>query len=163
MKVEGFRSLNQDIELIINKADSIKKIKQTSDDKKVSDKVKKQLTEDEKQYRSLRKQVQQKLIKFATRIPIFMYLTDFRENCLKDVITKLEPELFKKVTGIEVDDFNLLVSLNVFNSSLMNDAIYKFRRYEDASLVYTGIDKHKEKDIGLFDTVITREEFENIS
>ena len=163
MQVEGFRSLNQDIELIINKADSIKKIKQTSDDKKVSDKVKKQLTEDEKQYRSLRKQVQQKLIKFATRIPIFMYLTDFRENCLKDVITKLEPELFKKVTGIEVDDFNLLVSLNVFNSSLMNDAIYKFRRYEDASLVYTGIDKHKEKDVGLFDTVITREEFENIS
>tara|TARA_B100000242_G_C43051466_1_gene491256 strand:+ start:940 stop:3432 length:2493 start_codon:yes stop_codon:yes gene_type:complete len=163
MQVEGFRSLNQDIELIINKADSIKKIKQTSDDKKVSDKVKRQLTEDEKQYRSLRKQVQQKLIKFATRIPIFMYLTDFRENCLKDVITKLEPELFKKVTGIEVDDFNLLVSLNVFNSSLMNDAIYKFRRYEDASLVYTGIDKHKEKDVGLFDTVITREEFENIS
>ena len=163
MRVEGFRSLSQDLELIINKADSIKKIKQTSDDKKVSDKVKKQLTEDEKQYKSLRKQVQQKLIKFATRIPIFMYLTDFRENCLKDVITKLEPDLFKKVTGIEVDDFNLLVSLNVFNSSLMNDAIYKFRRYEDASLVYTGIDKHTEKNVGLFDTVISREEFENIS
>ena len=29
------------------------------------------------------------MIKFATRIPAFMYLTDFRENTLKDVITKL--------------------------------------------------------------------------
>ena len=38
----------------------------------------------------MRKLVQEKLIKFATRIPAFMYLTDFRENTLQDVITKLE-------------------------------------------------------------------------
>ncbi len=163
MKVEGFRSLNQDLELIINKAESIKKVKQNPDEKPLNAKEKKKLSEEEKQYRSMRKQVQQKLIKFATRIPIFMYLTDFRENSLKDVITKLEPNLFNKVTGMKVDDFNLLVTLNVFNSSLMNDAIYKFRRYEDASLIYTGIDKHSEKDVGLFDTVISREEFQNIS
>ena len=37
--------------------------------------------------------VQEKLIKFSTRIPAFMYLTDFRENTLQDVITKLEPTL----------------------------------------------------------------------
>ena len=92
-----------------------------------------------------------------------MYLTDYRERKLKDIITKLEPSLFKKVTGLDVVDFDLLLSLGVFNSSLMNDAIYKFRRYEDASLVYTGIDKHTEKNVGLFDTVISREEFENIS
>ncbi len=29
-----------------------------------------------------------------TRIPAFMYLTDFRENTLQDVITKLEPDPF---------------------------------------------------------------------
>lgn len=29
-----------------------------------------------------------------------MYLSDFRENCLKDVITQLEPHLFRKVTGL---------------------------------------------------------------
>ena len=44
--------------------------------------------------------MQEKLIKFATRIPAFMYLTDFRENTLQDVITKLEPELFLAVTGL---------------------------------------------------------------
>ena len=88
-----------------------------------------------------------------------MYLTDYRERSLKDVITQLEPGLFKKVTGLSVKDFELLVSLGVFNSSLMNDAIYKFKRYEDASLVYTGITKHKDEDVGLYDTVLNAKEY----
>ena len=37
--------------------------------------AKEELTDEEKEYKSLRKQIQEKLIKFATRIPIFMYLT----------------------------------------------------------------------------------------
>jgi hypothetical protein len=56
-----------------------------------------------------------KLVKFATRIPAFMYLTDCRENTLQDVITKLEPDLFLAVTGLTVKDFHLLVRLKVFN------------------------------------------------
>jgi len=94
-----------------------------------------------------------------------MYLTDFRERSLKDVITQLEPRLFKKVTGLSVKDFELLVSLGVFNSSLMNDAVYKFKRYEDASLNYIGINKHVGEDVGLYDTVLNpsdyKETFEN--
>ena len=104
--------------------------------------------------------IQEKLIKFAARIPVFMYLTDYREHTLRDVITKLAPGLFKRVTGVEVNDFELLVSLNVFNSGLMNDAVYKFKRYEDASLVYTGINKHEGEDIGLYDTVLSRRDYE---
>ena len=88
-----------------------------------------------------------------------MYLTDFREQTLQDVITQLEPGLFKKVTGLCVDDFNLLVSLGVFNSSLMNDAVYKFRRYEDASLIYTGINKHEGESVGLFDTSLSNYDY----
>jgi len=95
-----------------------------------------------------------------------MYLTDYRERTLKDVITQLEPGLFKKVTGLTVKDFELLVSLVVFNSALMNDAVYKFKRYEDASLVYTGINKHEGEEVGLYDTVLSskdyRETFENV-
>jgi len=41
----------------------------------------------------------------------------------------------------------------------MNDAVYKFKRYEDASLSYSGINKHPEDKIGLYDTVISAEEF----
>ena len=85
-----------------------------------------------------------------------MYLTDFREYSLKDVIVNLEPELFRKVTGLSISDFDLLVSLNVFNSELMNDAVYKFKRYEDSSLNYTGIDMHKDSVIGGWDTTVER-------
>ncbi|MDE3021516.1 MAG: GIY-YIG nuclease family protein [Pseudomonadota bacterium] len=159
MKIEGFRNLNQDIETLINKSEAVKKTKKESNDKEFSSKQKKELTDEEKEYKSLRKQIQEKLIKFATRIPVFMYLTDYRERTLKDVITKLEPGLFKKVTGLNIDDFELLVSLGLFNSSLMNDAVYKFKRYEDASLNYTGIDKHQDEDIGLFDTTLNPEEY----
>ena len=80
-----------------------------------------------------------------------MYLTDYRERCPKDVITQLEPGLFKKVTGLSVEDFNMLCSLGVFNAPLMNDAIFKFKRYEDASLTYTGIDKHSDDEVGGWD------------
>lgn len=159
MSIEGFRNLNQDIETIINKSESVKNTKKEANDRELTKKEKQELTEEEKEYKSLRKQIQEKLIKFATRVPVFMYLTDFRERSLKDIITQLEPGLFKKVTGLNVKDFELLVSLGVFNSSLMNDAVYKFKRYEDASLEYIGINKHEGEDIGLFDTVISREDY----
>ncbi|MBN2136314.1 MAG: GIY-YIG nuclease family protein [Sedimentisphaerales bacterium] len=167
MNIEGFRNLNQDIETIINKSEAVKKTRKQKNDEELTTKQKKELTDEEKEYKSKRKQIQQKLIKFATRIPVFMYLTDYRERCLKDVITQLEPGLFKKVTGLTVKDFELLVSLGVFNSALMNDAVYKFKRYEDASLVYLGIDKHEGEDIGLFDTVLSvadyQATFENVA
>lgn len=154
MKIEGFRSLNKDIETIIAKSGEVKKAKKEGTEK-LSSQEKKQLTDAEKEYKSKRKQIQEKLIKFATRIPVFMYLTDYRENCLKDVITQLEPGLFKKVTGLDVKDFELLVSLGVFNDALMNDAVYKFKRYEDTSLSYAGINRHEGEQHGGWDTVIS--------
>jgi hypothetical protein len=159
MNIEGFRTLNQDIETIINKSDSVKKAKKEANERDLSKNEKKELSDEEKEYKSLRKQIQEKLIKFATRVPVFMYLTDYREHSLKDVITQLEPGLFKKVTGLSVRDFELLSSLGVFNSALMNDAVYKFKRYEDASLVYAGVNKHEGENIGLYNTVINANDF----
>lgn len=86
-----------------------------------------------------------------------MYLTDFRENTLQDVITKLEPDLFLSVTGLTVKDFHLLVRLKVFNTEQMNQAVFAFRRYEDASLRYTGIESHPGlANYGLYDTVVAK-------
>lgn len=153
MNIEGFRSLNQDIKTIINKSDAVKKAKKEASKRDLNEKEKRILSDEEKEYKSKRKEIQQKLIKFSTRIPVFMYLTDYREKSLKDVIMQLEPSLFKKVTGLNVKDFDLLVSLNLFNSSLMNDAVYKFKRYEDASLNYSGVCKYENSEIGLFDSV----------
>lgn len=158
-KIEGWRNLGDNIlETIINSSNKVKDIKSKAKEGKLSNKEKKQLTDAEKEYKSKRKLVQQKLIKFATRIPAFMYLTDFRENTLQDVITKLEPQLFQTVTGLTIDDFQLLVTLRVFNTELMNQAVFAFRRYEDSSLSYTGIDSHEGLTrYGLFDTVIAKE------
>lgn len=162
MNIEGFRNLNQDIETIINKSEAVKRAKKEANDEELSDKEKKKLTEEEKEYKSKRKQIQEKLIKFATRVPVFMYLTDYRERSLKDVITQLEPGLFRKVSGLTVKEFELLVSLGVFNSALMNDAVFKFKRYEDSSLSYTGINKHEGEDIGLYDTVLSTKDYHAI-
>lgn len=160
MSIEGFRSLNTEINDIIIASEKVKKAKAKGE--KLTPKEKKELTAEEKEYKSKRKMIQEKLIKFATRIPVFMYLTDFREHSLKDVITQLEPGLFKRVTGLNVKDFELLVSLGVFNGGLMNDAVYKFKRYEDSSLYYTGIDKHAGEAVGGYDTVLTREEYDRL-
>ena len=158
-RIEGWRSLGDNIiETIINKSDKVKELKNTAKDKDLTAKEKKELTDEEKEYKSKRKLVQEKLIKFLTRIPAFMYLTDFRENTLQDVITKIEPDLFQAVTGLSVADFHLLVRLKVFNTERMNHAVFAFRRYEDASLSYTGIDSHPGlTHYGLYDTVVARE------
>jgi hypothetical protein len=59
-----------------------------------------------------------------------------------------------------------VVSLGIFNGPLMNDAVYKFKRYEDAGLNYVGINKHEDDDVGLYDTVLSaqgyKESFKNI-
>lgn len=158
--IEGFRNLNADLETIINRSEQIKDAKRKAGEgDEPNAKEKKELTEAEKERKSLRKQVQEKLIKFAARVPVFMYLTDFREQRLKDVITKLEPKLFKKVTGLSTEDFERLMSLGVFNNALMNDAVWKFRRYEDSSLRYMGVSRHKGMDVGLFDTALTETDF----
>jgi len=158
-RIEGWRSLGDNIiETIINKSEKVKELKNKAMDKGLTAKEQRQLTDEEKEYKSKRKLVQEKLIKFATRIPAFMYLTDFRENTLQDVITKLEPDLFLAVTGLTVKDFHLLVRLKVFNTEQMNQAVFAFRRYEDASLRYTGIESHEGlTHYGLYDTVVARE------
>jgi Type III restriction enzyme, res subunit/T5orf172 domain len=158
MKIEGFRALGDNvIETVVNKSEAVKQVKMEKGED-ISDDEKDELTAEEKEYKSKRKQIQEKLIKFAARIPAFMYLTDFRENTLQDVITKLEPDLFNVVTGLTVDDFHLLVRFRVFNTEQMNQAVFAFRRYEDASLAYTGIDSHPDlTHYGLYDTVVARD------
>ena len=158
-RIEGWRALGENvIETIINRAEKIKALKNKAKEGKLTEKEKRELTAEEKEFKSKRKLVQEKLIKFATRIPAFMYLTDFRENTLQDVITKLEPDLFLAVTGLTVKDFHLLVQLRVFNTEQMNQAVFAFRRYEDASLQYTGLESHEGlSHYGLFDTVVAKD------
>ena len=159
MNIEGFRSLNSEIQTIINRSEKVKKLKKEKGDD-LTKQEKKELSEDEKKAKSLRKQVQENLLKLAARIPAFMYLTDYREQTIKDVITQIEPELFKKVTGLSVKDFDILCSIGLFDPEKMNQGIFGFRKYENSSLSYTGIDKHEGESVGGWDTVLRREEYE---
>lgn len=159
--IEDFRSLNEDIKTIINKSEKIKGSKGGNSDEK-DPREERELSEEEKQMKKMRKEIQDNLLKLAARIPAFMYLTDYREKCIKDVITQIEPQLFKKVTGLDVNDFKALCSIGLFDPEKMNQGIFGFRRYENASLSYTGIDKHEGEAIGGWDTVLVREEYDKL-
>lgn len=159
MNIEGFRSLNSEIQTIINRSEKVKKLKKEKSDE-LTPKEKKEISDDEKKAKSLRKQVQENLLKLAARIPAFMYLTDYREQTIKDVITQIEPELFKKVTGLSVKDFDVLCSIGLFDPEKMNQGIFGFRKYENSSLSYTGINMHEGESIGGWDTVLRREEYD---
>lgn len=92
-----------------------------------------------------------------------MYLTDFREERLDDVIRNLEPELFRKVTGLTVNDFNRLCDVGVFNSSNINNAVLAFRRYEEYSLIYAGGRTLNPSDlVGALNTQIRRDEMDEV-
>ena len=87
MNIEGFRNLNNDLTTIINKSEAVKKAKKENPNP--TQKEKKELSAEEKEMKSKRKQIQEKLIKFATRIPVFMYLTDYREQQRKHQVYPL--------------------------------------------------------------------------
>lgn len=86
-------------------------------------------------------------------IPVFMYLTDFREQALVDVIESLDTQLFERVTGLTLDDFHKLAEVGVFHAAHMNEAIWQFRMLERTSLTYLGLDGVDDgnRSIGLWD------------
>ena len=54
--------------------------------------------------------------------------------------------------------FHLMVRLRVFKTEQMNQAVFAFRRYGDASLSDTGIESHEGlTHYGLDDMVVARE------
>ncbi len=147
--IEAFKNLNKDLTTVINSEKALSKLEKERKPKSKDDK------KQEKKNKSFRKELKEKLIKFITRVPHFMYLTDYREESLKDVIMQLETGLFTKVTGLEIEHFEELCNVGVFNSQIMDYAIYSFRKYEEASLSYIGGGKETSK-IGLFDTSINK-------
>ena len=155
-KIEAFRNLGKNLRRVISSEEALSQTKKSKG--KLTKEQKKQAGENQ----AFKKKLQDKLVQFITRIPVFMYLTDRREVALKDVINNIEPELFTKVTGLEVKDFQALCDIGVFNNPLMNDTILAFKRFEEASLVYAGGRELSER-VGGFDTVISRSELEETS
>lgn len=131
-RIELFRNITDDLTAIISANEELKP-------KKVA---KERLTPEEKELDKKRKQqrndIRAKLRRFLTRIPTFLYLTDDREKTVLDIIRQHETELFEKVTTLSLRDFERLVQAGAFNSAKMDDAVWKFRQFEEPSLSYTG-------------------------
>ncbi len=129
-QIEMFRNITDDLTAMISTNKELR-------EKKLA---KEPLTKDEKKRKDdatkKRDNLKKRLQRFVTRIPAFMYLTDDREKAIKDIIEQVEPELFEKVTGLTLKDFEQLVNCKVFNDSKMNDAVWKFRTFEEPSLHY---------------------------
>jgi len=146
--IEAFRNLGKDLTKVINSEKALAKLEREKTPKSPTDK------KEEKENKSFKRELREKLLKFISRVPVFMYLTDYREETLKDVIMQLERGLFTKVTGLQIQDFEKMCEIGVFNSQAMNSAIFSFRRFELGSLHYAGGGTELE-NIGLFDTTVS--------
>ena len=133
-QIEMFRNITDDLTAMISSNKELQQKKQANDKPTPEEK------ERQKDAADRRASLRERLRRFVTRIPAFMYLTDDREKTINDIITQIEPGLFQKVTGLTLDDFKKLVEARVFNDSKMNDAVWKFRDFETPSLSYTGED-----------------------
>jgi len=126
--MEAFRALRKHTSAILNAEDSIKKAKREG-------KSNSSVSKEKREMNKRRKEITEALLKFLTRVPIFMYLTDYREESLIDVIRNVEPALFTKATGLKINDFDTLCKYGIFNSQLLNQSIYAFKRQEESSFL----------------------------
>lgn len=129
-QIEMFRNISDDLTAMISSTKELKP--KTLTGEKLTPTETKQKDEAAKK----RQSIADKLQRFVTRIPAFMYLTDHREKTVYEIITQLEPELFETVTSLSLKDFGRLVNAGVFNATKMNDAVWKFRTFEEPSLSY---------------------------
>ena len=162
-KIEDFRNLKNDIRKVITATSEINKLKKEKIEGIEEEKDKKIITEKEKEIKGIRKLLSDKLKKFLTRVPVFMYLTDYREETLKDVITNIEPDLFTKVTGLSVKDFEILCEVGLFNQVNIDQSVLAFKRYEEYSLNYAGGHELKpDAMVGGFETSVRRDEIDQV-
>jgi hypothetical protein len=100
-KIEDFRNLKNDLSKVISREKAVKEAKKerAQEGREATKEEKAEETAEEKERKGFKKELREKLLKFITRIPVFMYLTDFVKN-VDDVIRKLEPALFTKVTAL---------------------------------------------------------------
>lgn len=155
-QIEDFRNLANMAEQVVTSTKKLKKVEREKGKKNLDDDEKKE----KKESNSIKKQIREKLQKFLAKIPVFMYVTDFREEALKDIIESLDSDLFTRVTGLTVEDFQLLNKIGVFNASQMDAAIWQFRSFENASLHYADVDGvgGLHGRIGLWDTTVDADE-----
>lgn len=91
----------------------------------------KELDAAEKDLKSEREKVRELLRTLLSRIPIFMYLTDATEENLEQVLIETKHDLFRKATGITIDDFRFLKDIGLIRVDSLDGYILKFLQLEN--------------------------------
>lgn len=149
-QMEDFRTLREDANKILAQSKKLKDTKRSAADGGLDEKEPDEAKEARKAKRKQVKSLRSKLLKFVQAVPVFMYLTDYREEALVDVIESLDTQLFERVTGLTLADFHRLSEIGVFHPRHMDEAIWQFRLFERASLDYLTPTKKSDR-IGLWD------------
>jgi hypothetical protein len=137
-QIEAFRNLNRDMELVQSELKKKGYSDDTVNDGANEEKSTEKKSKIDPEVRKLMKEIKDNLLKFITRLPVFMYLNDEREKTALEVICTTDEALFRKVTGINKGDFRKLMDMGVFNAGFMNETIRAFKQVEDNALVYLG-------------------------
>lgn len=75
----------------------------------------------------------------AKRINAYMYLSDIVEKNVQDVLDTEEDELFRAVFELDSTGLGALLDAGLLNEQAMRLAIHQFRRADEASFKYTGL------------------------
>jgi superfamily II DNA or RNA helicase len=91
----------------------------------------------EKELKSERDKVRELLRTLLSRIPIFMYLTDATEENLEQVLVDTKLDLFRKATGITIEDFEFLRDIGLIRVDSIDGYILKFLQLENQNYEIT--------------------------
>lgn len=96
-------------------------------------KISKEVAESEKDIKKRQEEIRELLKVLLGRIPLFMYLTHALEEDLLEVLNNTQSEkmgLFRKATGIEVEDFEFLMDCGLIKSESIDSYIQRFKDIE---------------------------------
>src|SRR3546814_11484515 len=110
-QIEDFRALAQNAQQVVTSTKKLKKAKREQDEE-LDPGQKKEQSDTAKQ----RKEIREKLQKFLARIPVCMYVTDLREEALRDVLESLDSALFERGPGLTAEDFQRSGTLGLCNN-----------------------------------------------
>ena len=89
--------------------------------------------------------LEDRLTFLAQRMNAYMYLSDIVEKNVKDVLDTEEDELFRAVFELDSKDLGALLDAGLLNEQAMRLAIHQFRRADEASFTYTGLNPRAER------------------
>lgn len=145
-KIKAYRKLNNseegkesDIDIkelgySYKKLEKLKTKAKEEEDKSESAKIDKELSKENKELQKKKEKMRELLRVLLARIPLFMYLTHAQETDLEEVLKATQVDgkdcLFRKTTGIEIEEFEFLMDLGIIKPDSIDGYINRFHQLE---------------------------------